>query len=170
MSTRTPARSADTVWTSLGCKVSYAWESTKNSRPAGGYEIIWDCTRSPSIGGEADEIETTPLTNKKNHTYTTGLQQLADKSILCNATNEVMAIHADMMTTKAANRSSDLCMWVCIDLENDSGAFYCRTLPADYSMASVEVNDRQQITIPLEIIGSWEHGTKPTSYVNDESI
>ena len=165
------ATSPDTVYTTLGCKVSYAWEETAGTRPVSGYEIIWDCIRSPSIGGEPDEVETTPLTATKNKTYVQLLQELSDKSIVCNATDEVFAIHRTMMTTKAANLAETpvKCMYVCVDIAAADKAFYVRCMPSDTNIAALEPNSKVDVTIPLEIIGDWEEATKPSSYSNDAS-
>lgn len=158
----------DTVYTTLGCKVSYAWETNAGERPAGGYEILWDCIRSPSIGGEPDEEETTPLTATKNKTYVQLLQELADKNIVCNATDATFAAHSGMMTQKATNLGTSpvKCMWVCVDIAAAEKAFYVRCMPSDKNMAALEPNSKIDVTIPLEIIGDWVEDTKPTSYSN----
>ena len=162
------ATTPDTVYTTLGCKVSYAWESTAGTRPTTGYEILWDCIRSPSIGGEPDEVETTPLTATKNKTYVQLLQELADKNIVCNATDAAFTAHASMMSTKATNLATSpvKCMWVCVDIEAAEKAFYVRCMPSDKNMAALEPNSKIDVTIPLEIIGDWEEADKPTAYSN----
>lgn len=158
----------DTVYTTLGCKVSYAWEATAGTMPTTGYEIIMDCIKSPSIGGEPDEVETTPLIATKNKTYVQLLQELADKTIVCNATDAAFAIHKDMLTTKATNLATSpvKCMWVCVDIAMAEEAFFVRCMPSDKNLAAQEPNSKVDVTIPLEIIGDWEEHAKPT-YTND---
>jgi len=160
----TARTSPDTVYTTLGCKVSYAWEETADERPTTGYEIIWDCIQSPSIGGEPDEVETTTLTATKNKTYTQLLQELSDKAIVCNATDAAFAIHKDMLETKATNQAASpvKCMWVCVDIAMAEEAFFVRCMPADKNMAAQEPNAKVDVTIPLEIIGDWQDWDKPT--------
>ena len=56
-----------------GMTVKYAVEATAGTRPTTGFTEVPGVKALPAFGSDINTLQTTPLTNKKNHSYIPGL-------------------------------------------------------------------------------------------------
>lgn len=153
--------------TTLGTKVSWCWESTAGTMPKSDYVIIYDCTKSPPLGGTPDKIETTPLIAKKFKTNVTGLQDLGDVTIECNWTQSVVEMHVDWLKFTPAARAAGKRLWICVDVNGQSTSYYIPVYPSDKVIEALEPNTAPKYVINLDVVGDLKEESDPT-YANDE--
>ena len=162
----TLSKAAGVALTTLGCKVSWAWESTAGTRPTE-FAIIHDCTKSLPLGGSPDKHETTPLIAKHLKTYSSGLQDVGDSTIECNWTQAVIDMHAAWLAYAAKARADGKRLWICVDTEGLDKSFYVPTFPSTENIDALEPNTAPKYVINLDIVGDLEKAADPT-YANDE--
>ena len=163
----TLSKAAGVALTTLGCKVSWAWESTAGTRPTE-FAIIHDCTKSLPLGGSPDKLDTTPLIAKKFKTNVSGLQDVGDSTLECNWTQAVIDMHAAWLAYAAKARADGKRLWICVDIEGLDKSFYVPTFPSSENIDALEPNTAPKYVINLDIVGDLEKAADPT-YANDEA-
>lgn len=159
--------------TTLGCKVSWAWEKTAGVRPGSTqdketkYAIIYDCTKSLPLGASPDKLETTPLIAKYNKTYVSGLQDLGDSTIECNWTPAIINTHAGWLMYAPSARTSGKRLWLCIDIVGSPTSYYVPTYPSNMMIDALEPNGAPKYVINFDLQGDFVTDSDP-SYINDE--
>ena len=156
-------------YTTLGCIISWAWETTAGTRPTGEYAIIYDCTKGLPLGGTPDKLETTVLIADKWKTNKNGLQDPGELTIECNWTDTVVDMHDAwfQFATSAAGKGKRL--WICTQLEGSAKADYVPVKPSSRQVDPPEPNTVPKYIINFDGEGDPVTAAKPTTYVNKVS-
>lgn len=101
---------------SIGTTVSYAWETEAGVRPTSGYILIEDIKETPDLNPESEKLETTTLMQKKNKTYTNGLQDFGSLEFTANQTKEIIDLHIQLVADYVTKSAQGLGLWLCIDI------------------------------------------------------
>ena len=161
--------------TSIGIKVSYAFESTAGTRPTTGWKVIPQIKEIPELNPSPETLETTSFDNLKYKTYIDGLKDPGGTlDFLANLTQELYTMWQDptdgvmkqWATAKAANKA----MYLCIDIPGISESCYISVIPSDLGLPSASVNTVLEITLHFTAEGEPEWGADPdptTGYIKD---
>ena len=156
-------------YTTLGCIISWAWETTAGTRPTNNYAIIYDCTKGVPLGGTPDKLETTVLIADKWKTNKNGLQDPGDLTIECNWTDTVVDMHASWLEFAESTAGKGKRLWICTQLEGSSKADYVPVMPSSRQVDPPEPNTVPKYIINLDGEGDPVTEAAPTTYVNQVS-
>lgn len=155
--------------TTLGCIISWAWETTAGTRPTNNYAIIYDCTKGVPLGGTPDKLETTVLIADKWKTNKNGLQDPGDLTIECNWTDTVVDMHASWLEFAGSTAGKGKRLWICTQLEGSSKADYVPVMPSSRQVDPPEPNTVPKYIINFDGEGDPVTEAAPTTYVNQVS-
>lgn len=153
--------------TSIGAKVSFAFEESKGSgRPTTGYKKLPEVKEIPEMNPTPDTLETTSLDNLEYKTYVDGLKDLGGAlSFTANFTQDLYDLYngdggivASWETAKSEGRE----MYLCIDIAGLSEACYLSVTPSKLGLPAASVNTVMEVALYFTPAGEpvWE--TKPT--------
>lgn len=157
---------------SIGIKVSYAFEAVAGTRPTTGYTHIEGIKEIPELNPAPDTLETTSFDNLEYKTYINGLKDLGGSlSFTANFTQDLFdkwngtdGIIGKYETNKATGKS----MWLCIDIPGIDKACFFTVEPSPIGVPSAGVNEVLETSLYTTPTGepTWED--KPT-YVEASS-
>lgn len=156
-------------YTTLGCIISWAWETTAGTRPTGSYAIIYDCKKGVPLGGTPDKLETTVLIADKWKTNKNGLQDPGDLTLECNWTETIVNMHAAWLEFAASETGKNKRLWICTQMQGATTADYVPVIPASRQIDAPEPNTVPNYIINLDGAGDPETAAAPTTYVNEVS-
>ena len=153
--------------TSIGVKVSYAFESVAGTRPTTGYALIPQVKEIPEMNPQPETLETTSFDNKEYKTYVDGLKDLGGVlDFTANFTQELYdlwqdastGIMAQWETAKADNKA----MYLCIDIPGLDESCYLSVIPSNLGLPAASVNTVMEATLHFTPVGEPIWDTDPT--------
>lgn len=154
--------------TSIGVKISYAFESTAGTRPTSGYTLIPGIKESPEMNPQPETLETTSFDNKEYKTYVNGLKDLGGVlDFTANYTQELVDLYnkaetgiiANWETAKAEGRA----MYLCIDIPDiTNNSIYLSVIPTRLGLPAISVNSVLEIALHFTPVGEPIEAADPT--------
>lgn len=152
--------------TSIGAKVSFAFESEKGVRPTTGYTKLPEIKEIPEMNPTPDTLETTSLDNLEYKTYVDGLKDLGGAlSFTANFTQDLYDLYngengivASWETAKAAGKA----MYLCIEIQGLSEACYLSVTPSKLGLPAASVNTVMEVALYFTPAGEPVWAAKPT--------
>lgn len=151
---------------SIGIKVSYAFEAVAGTRPTTGYTHIEGIKEIPELNPAPDTLETTSFDNLEYKTYINGLKDLGGAlAFTANFTQDLFDKWngtGGVMEQYEANKDSGKEMWLCIDIPNITKACYFTVEPSKIGLPAASTNEILETSINVTPTGepTWED--KPT--------
>ena len=153
--------------TSIGAKVSFAFESEKGVRPTPGYTKLPEIKEIPEMNPTPDTLETTSLDNLEYKTYVDGLKDLGGAlSFTANFTQDLYDLYngengivASWETAKAAGKA----MYLCIEIQGLSEACYLSVTPSKLGLPAASVNTVMEVALYFTPAGEPVWAAKPTA-------
>lgn len=153
--------------TSIGAKVSFAFETSKGSgKPMVGYKKLPEVKEIPEMNPTPDTLETTSLDNLEYKTYVDGLKDLGGAlSFTANFTQDLYDLYngedgivESWETAKSEGRQ----MFLCIDIAGLSEACYLSVTPSKLGLPAASVNTVMEVALYFTPAGEPVWDTKPT--------
>lgn len=153
--------------TSIGAKVSFAFETEKGVRPTSGYTKLPEIKEIPEMNPTPDTLETTSLDNLEYKTYVDGLKDLGGAlSFTANFTQDLYDLYngengivKSWETAKAAGKA----MYLCIEIQGLSEACYLSVTPSKLGLPAASVNTVMEVALYFTPTGEPVWGAKPTA-------
>lgn len=137
----------------IGTKVSYAFESTAGTRPSSGFNLIPQVKEIPEMNPQPEALETTSMDNVEFKTYIDGLKDLGGSlDFTVNFTQDLYdlweaaattgtnptagGVMAQWGTAKAAGKA----MWLCIDIAGLSKSCFISVIPSHLGLPAASTN------------------------------
>lgn len=143
--------------TSIGTKVSYAFETTKGTRPTSGYKKIPEIKEIPDMNPTPETGETTSMDNLEYRTYVPLLKDLGGTlAFTANLTQELYDLWngADGIMEKwNTSKQSGLAMYLCIDIQGLNESCYLSVEPSNFGMPSLSTNSVAEHTVYFTPVG-----------------
>lgn len=157
--------------TSIGTKVSYAFEATKGTRPVEGYKKIPDIQEIPDMNPTPETGETTSMDNEEYRTYVPLLKDLGGSlAFTANLSQELYelwngtgGIMEEWETAKGEGRA----MYICIDIKGLEESCYLSVQPSNFGLPSASTNSVLTHTIYFTPLGEPIWGADP-KYSDEE--
>jgi hypothetical protein len=148
---------------SIGIKISYAVETTKNTRPIAGYKHIPDLKSIPSFNPAPNTADATTFDNTE---YTSYVQLLKDiggaLEITANFTQDLFDIWDNMVDEYETAVATGLRTWICFDIPNFDKAVFVPVQPARMGVPEASANSLLETTVFITPIGEPKFETAPT--------
>lgn len=152
--------------TSIGAKVSFAFETEKGVRPTTGYTKLPEIKEIPEMNPTPDTLETTSLDNLEYKTYVDGLKDLGGAlSFTANFTQDLYDLYngengivKSWETAKAAGKA----MYLCIEIQGLSEACYLSVTPSKLGLPAASVNTVMEVALYFTPAGEPVWAAKPT--------
>lgn len=157
---------------SIGIKVSYAFEAVAGTRPTTGYTHIEGIKEIPELNPAPDTLETTSFDNLEYKSYINGLKDLGGSlSFTANFTQDLFDKwngDGGVMELYKTNKDLGKEMWVCIDIPGITDACFFTAEPSKIGVPGVGVNEVLETPLYITPTGepTWE--AKP-SYTETDS-
>lgn len=153
--------------TSIGVKVSYAFEESKGAgRPTTGYKVLPEVKEIPEMNPTPDTLETTSFDNKEYKTYVDGLKDLGGAlPFTANFTQELYDLYngaGGIIATWETAKSEGREMYLCIDIPGLSKSCYLSVTPSKLGMPSASVNTVMEVSLYFTPAGEPTWDTDPT--------
>lgn len=152
--------------TSIGIKVSYAFELTKGERPTTNYKVIPQVKEIPEMNPQPDTIETTSFDNLEYKTYTDGLKDLG--GVLDFTTNFTQELYdlwqgsGGVMEQWKSSQEEGKAMYICIDIPGLKESCYLAVNPSNLGLPASTVNTVMEATLHFTPIGEPIWADDPT--------
>lgn len=152
---------------SIGVKVSYAFETTAGTRPATGYTVIPGVKDIPEMNPQPEALDTTSFDNTEYTTSIPGLKDIGgDLAFTANfsqslydiwqtAATGVMALWE---TAKAAGKA----MYLCIDIPGLSNSCFISVIPSNIGLPAASVNSVMEVVLHFTPVGEPTWAADPT--------
>lgn len=152
--------------TSIGIKVSYAFEAIKGTRPTENYIHIPQVKEIPELNPSPETLETTSFDNLKYKTYVDGLKDPGGTlDFLANLTQELYDMWQDETTGVMAQwdkaKLEGKAMYLCIDIPKITESCYISVIPSDLGLPSASVNSVLEIPLHFTAAGEPEWAADP---------
>jgi hypothetical protein len=151
--------------TSIGAKVSYAFETVANTRPTTGYKKFPMITEIPEMNPTPEMLDTTSLDNLEYTTGVPGLKSLDTLTFNARVSQALFDLYEGtdgiISQYKTAN-ASGLSMWICIDIEGLSKSCYIAVEPSELGMPAVSTNSVVDVSLYFTPIGEPAWDADPT--------
>ena len=147
---------------SIGIKVSYAFEAVAGTRPTTGYTHIEGIKEIPELNPAPDTLETTSFDNLEYKTYINGLKDLGGSlTFTANFTQDLFDKWngtGGIMEQYEANKDSGKEMWISIDIPGITKACYFTAEPSKIGVPSAGINEVLETSLYLTPTGEpvWE--------------
>lgn len=152
--------------TSIGVKVSYAFESVAGTRPSTGYKLIPQVKEIPEMNPQPETLETTSFDNIEYKTYVDGLKDLGGViDFTANFTQELydlwQATSTGIMAQWATARAVGKAMYICIDIPGLDKSCYLSVIPSNLGLPAASVNTVMETTLHFTPVGEPIWDTDP---------
>jgi hypothetical protein len=153
--------------TSIGVKVSYAFESVAGTRPTTGYTLIPQVKEIPEMNPQPEALDTTSFDNLEYTTSVPGLKDIGgDLAFTANFTQALYDLWEDSSTglmdlwktAKAAGKA----MWLCIDIPGLDESCYISVVPSNIGLPATSVNSVMEVTLHFTPVGEPVWASDPT--------
>lgn len=149
--------------TSIGVKVSYAFESVAGTRPTTGYKLIPGVRELEGVDATPDAIETTSLENLEFKTYVPGLKDLGGtRTFTANFTQELQTLWGEVMTEWETAKASGKAMYICIDIPETTNSCYMSVIPSPLGLPDITTNSLLDARLYLTPVGEPIWASQPT--------
>lgn len=153
--------------TSIGAKVSFAFETEKGVRPTSGYTKLPEIKEIPEMNPTPDTIETTSLDNLEYRTYVDGLKDLGGAlSFLANFTQDLYDLYnkaeTGLIAKYEAAKKENKAMYLCIEIQGLSDACYLQVTPSRLGLPAASVNTVMEVTLYFTPAGEPVWAAKPS--------
>lgn len=149
--------------TSIGVKISYAFETTAGTRPTTGYTLIPGIREIEGIDATPDAIETTSLDNSEYKTYVPGLKDLGGtRTFTANFTQELVTLWTGVMTNWETAKSSGKAMYICIEIPDITNSCYISVVPSPLGLPDISTNSLLDAKIYITPAGEPIWAANPT--------
>ena len=151
--------------TSIGAKVSFAFEATKGTKPLTGYTVIPGITEIPEMNPTPEFLDTTSMDNLE---YTTGVQGLKTLDTLAFTARFSQALfdlyegESGIKSTYENGKKDGLRMWICISIPGLNKSCYIPVEPANLGMPSASTNSVIDVSLYFTPTDEPEWATEPT--------
>ena len=147
--------------TSIGAKVSYAFELTKGTRPTTGFIRIPKITEIPEMNPTPDMLDTTSMDNLEYTTGTPGLKTLDTLSFTARFSQELFDMYEGtdgIISQWNTSKASGLAMWLCIDIDGLDKSCYISVEPSPLGMPAASTNSVIDVSLYFTPVGepTWE--------------
>lgn len=153
--------------TSIGVKVSYAFEATAGTRPTSGYALIPQVKEIPEMNPQPEALDTTSFDNLEYTTSVPGLKDIGgDLAFTANFTQSLYDLWEDGSTgvmklwdtAKAAGKA----MYLCIDIPGLNESCYISVIPSNIGLPATSVNSVMEVTLHFTPVGEPVWAADPT--------
>lgn len=151
--------------TSIGAKVSFAFETTAGTRPTTGYTKIPAITEIPEMNPSPEMLDTTSMDNLEYTTGVQGLKTLDSLAFTARFSQELFDLYEGTSGIKAqwgTAKSSEKAMWLCIDIDGLDKSCYISVEPANLGMPSASTNSVIDVSLYFTPVGEPEWAADPT--------
>lgn len=159
--------------TSIGAKVSFAFETTKGTRPTAGYKKIPAITEIPEMNPSPEMLDTTSMDNLEYTTGVQGLKTLDSLAFTARFSQELFDLYEDstkgIKTQWATAKSTGNAMWLCIDIPNLTKSCYISVEPANLGMPSASTNSVIDVSLYFTPVGEPIWDVDPTYQTSSTS-
>lgn len=153
--------------TSIGAKVSFAFETEKGVRPTAGYTKLPDIKEIPEMNPTPDTLETTSLDNLEYKTYVDGLKDLGGAlSFTANFTQDLYDLYNGengIVKSWETAKSAGKAMYLCIEIQGLSEACYLSVTPSKLGLPAASVNTVMEVALYFTPAGEPVWAAKPTA-------
>lgn len=151
---------------SIGIKVSYAFEAVAGTRPTTGYIHLDGLKEIPELNPAPDTLETTTFDNLEYKTYINGLKDLGGAleftanftQVLFDKWNGSDGVMGQYNTNIAAGKA----MWLCIDIPKIDKACFLTCEPSPIGVPGAATNEVLEVTLSITPTGEPTWDEKPT--------
>lgn len=149
--------------TSIGVKISYAVETTANTRPTTGYIHIPDLKDFPEIDSAPETTETTTFDNLYTTTYTDLLKDLGGAiTITANFTIAMVKVWREMYDKYLEAKASGRRVWLAIDIPDFDEAGFLTVNPSIIGIPAIGFNSLIEKNVYVTPTGEPIWAAKPT--------
>lgn len=152
--------------TSIGAKVSYAFEVTAGTRPTTTYTKIPGITEIPEMNPTPDMLDTTSLDNLEYTTGVPGLKTLDTLTFTARFSQALFDLFegesTGIMSQWRDAQESGLAMWLCIDIDGLNKSCYLPVQPSSLGMPAVSTNSVIDVSLYFTPTGEPVWATDPT--------
>lgn len=153
--------------TSIGAKVSFAFEASKGAgKPVAGYKKLPEVKEIPEMNPTPDTLETTSFDNLEYKTYVDGLKDLGGAlSFTANFTQDLYELYNGedgIVKTWETAKSEGRQMFLCIDIDGLEDACYLSVTPTKLGLPAASVNTVLEVALYFTPAGEPVWDTKPT--------
>lgn len=153
--------------TSIGAKVSFAFETEKGVRPTTGYTKLPEIKEIPEMNPTPDTLETTSLDNLEYKTYVDGLKDLGGAlSFTANFTQDLYDLYNGengIVKSWETAKSAGKAMYLCIEIQGLSEACYLSVTPSKLGLPAASVNTVMEVALYFTPAGEPIWAAKPTA-------
>ena len=152
--------------TSIGAKVSYAFEATAGVRPTTGFIKIPKITEIPEMNPTPDMLDTTSMDNLEYTTGTPGLKTLDTLSFTARFSQELFDMYdgaSGIVTQWNTAKATGLAMWLCIEIVGLNKACYISVEPSPLGMPSASTNSVIDVSLYFTPVDEPEWASAPTN-------
>ena len=153
--------------TSIGAKVSFAFETEKGVRPTTGYTKLPEIKEIPEMNPTPDTLETTSLDNLEYKTYVDGLKDLGGAlSFTANFTQALYDLYNGengIVKSWETAKSAGKAMYLCIEIQGLSEACYLSVTPSKLGLPAASVNTVMEVALYFTPAGEPIWAAKPTA-------
>ena len=152
---------------SIGAKVSFAFETTAGTRPTTGYKKLPQIKEIPEMNPSPETLETTSLDNTEYKTYIDGLKDLGGSlAFTANFTQELYDLYngADGIMKQwedAKKAEPSKAMYLCIDINGLKESCYLSVIPSKLGIPAASVNSIMEVNLYFTPAGEPEWATDP---------
>lgn len=153
--------------TTIGAKVSYAFEATAGTRPTTGFNKIPEIKEIPEMNPQPETLETTSMDNVEYKTYVSGLKDLGGVlDFTAGFTQDLYDLYQDepggIMAQWETAKASGKAMWLCIDIQGLTESCYLSVEPSNLGLPAGSTNAVMDITLHFTPVGEPIWGVDPT--------
>lgn len=152
---------------SIGVKVSYAFETIAGTRPTSGYKRIPEVKEIPEMNPQPETLETTSFDNLEYKTYIDGLKDLG--GVLDFTANYTQALYdlwqtasTGVMAQYASAKAEGKAMWLCIDIPSLNKSCYLSVIPSNLGLPAASINSIMELTLHFTPVGEPVWDSDPT--------
>ena len=153
--------------TSIGVKVSYAFESVAGTRPTTGYTLIPQVKEIPEMNPQPEALDTTSFDNLEYTTSIPGLKDIGgDLAFTANFTQALYDLWQDagtgIMDKWATAKAAGKAMYLCIDIPGLDESCYISVVPSNIGLPATSINSVMEVTLHFTPVGEPTWSTDPT--------
>jgi len=152
-----------------GSYLAYCVETTANTRPTTGYQMVPEVTTIPELSSaDYDEIDMTPVNETVQHQIVTGLRQSpGTMNFEANLSDTLLTFwNKTLIPAYQAAIADNKRTWFCVVIDGMDDAYYFTAEPKVLAPAGGTVSDGWKCNLPITMTNTPEWYTKPTVAVS----
>ena len=153
--------------TSIGVKVSYAFESVAGTMPTSGYALIPQVKEIPEMNPQPEPLDTTSFDNLEYTTSVPGLKDIGgDLAFTANFTQALYDLWEDASTGVMKQwdtaKADGKAMYLCIDIPGLDESCYISVVPSNIGLPATSVNSVMEVVLHFTPVGEPVWASDPT--------